>query len=409
VAVASCRASGVASNFRLPYTPATLAPSDTSRCASASVCAHTAVSAEYAGRASQARRSAAASDFSFSRALASTRNTPLGAGRGHHGPDLGFHQHADARLKLVQEAPHGARRVPRLPHLRVAGFEQLGALLAAGGRAVREQDRHARVLAPQLGDQDGGRARLAERHGMHPALRLAGDGGVVVAEALLHGHAVARLGLRAAPQLAADQGLHNGGEDAVEAKQQGTHGARFQWDAAASLASGLAVLSSASISPRCGAALRCVWPSKRSTSTGVVFDARTRPKPSGQSTRRPSMVETFAFGEARLLHQFVDHAVRLALFALHVQLRRREAGGQRVEHGARVRVRDRISSRRQPGVGAVVEAEPALLEEDVAAHLAAQRRIHFLHLRLDQRVAGLVHHRLAAGGLRWRAPGAACT
>ena len=37
--------------------------------------------------------------------------------------------------------------------------------------------------------------------------------------------------------------------------------------------------------------------------------------------------------------------------------------------------RDRISSRRRAGVGAVVEAEPALLEEDVAAHLAAQRRI----------------------------------
>jgi hypothetical protein len=34
------------------------------------------------------------------------------------------------------------------------------------------------------------------------------------------------------------------------------------------------------------------------------------------------------------------------------------------------------------GVGAVVEAEPALLEEDVAAHLAAQRRADFLHLAL---------------------------
>jgi hypothetical protein len=46
------------------------------------------------------------------------------------------------------------------------------------------------------------------------------------------------------------------------------------------------------------ASMRCqrlgVWPSKRSTSTGVVLLARIRPKPSGQSTRRPSMVLTAA-------------------------------------------------------------------------------------------------------------------
>lgn len=37
-----------------------------------------------------------------------------------------------------------------------------------------------------------------------------------------------------------------------------------------------------------------VWPSKRSTSTGVVFEARIKPKPSGQSTRTPSIVDNLA-------------------------------------------------------------------------------------------------------------------
>lgn len=40
--------------------------------------------------------------------------------------------------------------------------------------------------------------------------------------------------------------------------------------------------------------MRCsasgVWPSKRKTSTGVVFDARTRPNPSSYSARSPSIV-----------------------------------------------------------------------------------------------------------------------
>ena len=48
------------------------------------------------------------------------------------------------------------------------------------------------------------------------------------------------------------------------------------------------------------------------------------------------------------------------------------------------------------GVQAVVEAVPALLEEDVAAHLAGQRRAGLLQLGLDQRMAGFPHQRLAA-------------
>jgi hypothetical protein len=52
----------------------------------------------------------------------------------------------------------------------------------------------------------------------------------------------------------------------------------------------------------------------------------------------------------------------------------------------------------QPGAGveAVVEAEPAFLEEDVAAHFASQRRAGFPQLGLDQRVAGFPHQRFAA-------------
>ena len=44
----------------------------------------------------------------------------------------------------------------------------------------------------------------------------------------------------------------------------------------------------------------------------------------------------------------------------------------------------------------VVKAVPAMLEEDMAAHLAGERRAGLLHLRLDQAVAGLPHQRLAA-------------
>ncbi len=37
-----------------------------------------------------------------------------------------------------------------------------------------------------------------------------------------------------------------------------------------------------------------MWPSKRKTKTGVVLEALTKPKPSGQSTRKPSIVVTTA-------------------------------------------------------------------------------------------------------------------
>nr|GEU28095.1 hypothetical protein [Tanacetum cinerariifolium] len=83
-------------------------------------------------------------------------------------------------------------------------------------------------------------------------------------------------------------------------------------------------------------------------------------------------------------------------------------GQVQVQLGRAVRLRQRIEQRRRvlfPGedfqhararVQAVVKAIPAVLEEDMAAHLAAQRGAGFLELGLDQRVAGLVHQRHAA-------------
>ncbi|MCY1459640.1 hypothetical protein D9M71_771320 [compost metagenome] len=42
-------------------------------------------------------------------------------------------------------------------------------------------------------------------------------------------------------------------------------------------------------------------------------------------------------------------------------------------------------------VNAVVKTIPALLDEDVTAHLACEQSTGLLHLFLDQRVAGLPH------------------
>ena len=67
-----------------------------------------------------------------------------------------------------------------------------------------------------------------------------------------------------------------------------------------------------------------VVPSKRSTSTGVVFEARTRPKPSSYSTRTPSIVTiSRAPGKLRLGAQPRDDLGRLAFGAGDVQLGRR--------------------------------------------------------------------------------------
>src|SRR5690606_13200046 len=162
--------------------------------------------------------------------------------------------------------------------------------------------------------------------------------------------------------------------------------------------------------------------SKRSTSTGVVLDARTRPQPSGQSTRSPSMVDRRAPlesaaatkrstkpggsspGATTLISgggipagsaastspgasrragrgaaevgggdEAFDEAVRVLPGRDDLDLRRRDPGGQRRQHLAGS-LRPGREDLQQPrgGVDAVVEAVPALLEEEVPAHLAGQ-------------------------------------
>ena len=75
VACSSCCASGLASNFKLPSTPSTLAPSCRKRSASACVWANTAVKPWYAGRDSQAKRCAWCMLLSLMRALTNSMGT----------------------------------------------------------------------------------------------------------------------------------------------------------------------------------------------------------------------------------------------------------------------------------------------------------------------------------------------
>src|SRR5437763_1943048 len=85
------------------------------------------------------------------------------------------------------------------------------------------------------------------------------------------------------------------------------------------------------------------------------------------------------------------------LVDLEAQLGRGDGFGHRLHDlgQAPAAAADRLD---QPhcGVKRVVEAVPAVLEEDVAAHLAGERSAGLLHLRLDQAVAGFPHQRLAA-------------
>src|SRR5690606_33344760 len=95
--------------------------------------------------------------------------------------------------------------------------------------------------------------------------------------------------------------------------------------------------------------------------------------------------------------QAFDHAELALLGDLDVDLRGGDVAGEGAEHlfgGAFVEAED--FQQAGGAVDAVIEAEPALLEEDVAAHLAGQQCAGFLHLLLDQRVPGLPHHRPAA-------------
>jgi hypothetical protein len=78
------------------------------------------------------------------------------------GPDLGFHQDADARLEVIQKTRHGTGRVPRLPDLHVARAQQLFTFGASRGGAVRQQQAQPRHLLAQSRQQNRRCPRLAE-------------------------------------------------------------------------------------------------------------------------------------------------------------------------------------------------------------------------------------------------------
>ena len=140
------------------------------------------------------------------------------AGPGQIGPDLGFHQDADAGLEVIQKTPHRRRRVPGLPALHVARLQQAGTLQPAGGGAMGEQQAHARQSLAQARQQRRSGAGFAQRYGMHPdgiAIARPGLSGIV-SKALRHGLQVARLHLAPARELAAHQRLHQPHQQGIQ-------------------------------------------------------------------------------------------------------------------------------------------------------------------------------------------------
>jgi hypothetical protein len=83
-------------------------------------------------------------------------------------PDLGFHQHADRRIGVLQEAAHRTGHVERQPELEVARAQQGLSGSAAGGGAMGQQDASARSRCAQCVEERRGSAGLAERDRMHP-------------------------------------------------------------------------------------------------------------------------------------------------------------------------------------------------------------------------------------------------
>jgi hypothetical protein len=185
--------------------PATLAPSDTSRCASASVCAHTAASAEYAGRASHAKALGRGQRFVVEPRIGQhQRNAALGTGGGQLGPDLGFHEDADARLGSLFQKARARRlgRVPRLPDLLDRSGPSRLARLRRGRWRCRCVSRIANAPGPAwrsaaIRMPAAARVSPSETAWIHTQpWCLASGRFVVVAEALFHRDGVAGLGHR---------------------------------------------------------------------------------------------------------------------------------------------------------------------------------------------------------------------
>ena len=83
-------------------------------------------------------------------------------------PELGFHDDADGRPEMPQEASHGKRVVVGQVGALDAVAEQRFGSAAAGRRHVREQDAMARIARLERGDDRRSGARLADRDGMQP-------------------------------------------------------------------------------------------------------------------------------------------------------------------------------------------------------------------------------------------------
>src|SRR3546814_17873023 len=92
--------------------------------------------------------------------------------------------------------------------------------------------------------------------------------------------------------------------------------------------------------------------------------------------------------------------MRVGVGRVGLDLRRRLAVGQCIEHFAgRLLFGGEDLQQPRGGVDAVVEAVPALAEEEVAAHLTGKLGLGLANLRLDQRMTGLPHQRAAAVAL----------
>src|SRR5690606_41152314 len=84
--------------------------------------------------------------------------------------------------------------------------------------------------------------------------------------------------------------------------------------------------------------------------------------------------------ELRLRDEALDEGMRVAAGGIHLDLRSGDAGGQRGQHLAgRLRARSQDLEQTRRGVDTVVEAVPALAEEDVPAPPAGKHGLSPAH------------------------------
>ena len=131
------------------------------------------------------------------------------------GPDLRFHQHAEPRPVVLEEALHGARIVVGQPGAKHRFAVDLLDGFAARRGEARQQDVVVGVLPLQRVHERRTGARLAHRHRVHPeelGLHLE----VARAEALCDGLAIPRLAAPAPPQPRQDVGQRSPEERGVQ-------------------------------------------------------------------------------------------------------------------------------------------------------------------------------------------------